>query len=313
MTQNDRGSHRFSGTLFTDLDDTFFHPDVPTETWRLYNLCAQKQWRLIYVTGNGLLSILPRIKSKQIPAPHIIAGHVGTDIWELTDASSFDMAYVHNEEYSLYLGQRGYDRKEIVKKSFNLINKIKNAYPAVSFHFQEPQNEKDFLAGNIIRLEPYKVSFTCIVDRPDTITAIVETLRSTFSPHKVILSDNTSWNRVHSHGKESSFCIDVLAASKGYAVNYLIDTLHIERGIVAGDSGNDIEMLKESSSKITSILVGGAKQEALSEFRRRNIARIDEWDVSLCSTENKALKLCFIDTSSSRVGPQSIAYAMRYM
>jgi len=59
------------------------------------------------------------------------------------------------------------------------------------------------------------------------------------------------------------YCLDILATTKSGAVQYLRQLLGITRGIIAGDSGNDVDMLLESSP-LTAVLVGGYEPYARS-------------------------------------------------
>lgn len=120
---------------------------------------------------------------------------------------------------------------------------------------QEWQPEKiDQLAASIEGLEKQDLPVTnrCsfFADSSDTVDAFERLLESEGIPHKMIFSG----------GRD----LDILPADsgKGAALRYIIDkfSVHDARILVAGDSGNDKEML---TMGLPSVIVGNAQPELL--------------------------------------------------
>ncbi|MCL5008791.1 MAG: hypothetical protein M1400_00420 [Patescibacteria group bacterium] len=88
---------------------------------------------------------------------------------------------------------------------------------------------------------------------------------SRFFPKQNILTcEEIGHNRnLPANAPIKKYCLDILPATKADAVNYLEKICGINKGLVAGDSGNDTAMLIDSRG-LTAVLVGGYKTELRS-------------------------------------------------
>lgn len=232
--------------LFTDLDDTFYHPADPTACWEVHRWCQANNWRIAIVTGLGITGYQARVAEGELPAVDAVAAHVGTDMWYPSQNG-----YARDEEFNRSAAHRQFDRPALVAKGNSLITQWKKERPNLQFDFQQPADPD----------QPYKVSFYITLNSRQPAVGIRQELAAALAPYPVIISDHTAYNRAHP-GEPPHYCVDVVPITKTGAVNYLIKKWSADGGIVAGDSGNDIDMLLTSPANFVSVLVGGAKPEA---------------------------------------------------
>jgi len=219
--------------LFSDIDNTFYHRELPKEADRLTQILEENHWGLVFATGNeaDILSRRP-----ELPKADIVVGAVGTDI----AVRQRDGSYMRDEEYQRLLGEN-WDRPQIIKESRAII--AENPH----IMFQDKTNPDQ----NPEVKEPFKVSFWVRGDISDA-DAELEKFRARLGP-------NVQISAVIDINVPERYNIDILPknAGKAFAVRYLVNKLGIF-GPVAGDSENDIDMLTESSQP--AILVGNASQ-----------------------------------------------------
>lgn len=218
--------------LFSDIDNTFYHKELPEEASRLSQILEDNHWGLVFVTGNeaDILSRRP-----ELPKADILVGAVGTDI----AVRQKDGSYAKDEEYQKLLGE-GWDRPQIIEESRGIISEN----PQIRFQDKtDPDKNPDVK-------EPFKVSFWVNGDIKDA-DPILEKFRARLGSDIQIIAVIDIGNPI------TSYNIDILPknAGKAFAVRYLTNKLGVF-GPVAGDSENDIDMLVESGQP--AILVGNA-------------------------------------------------------
>ena len=111
--------------------------------------------------------------------------------------------------------------------------------------------------------------------------------------------------------KESvKYCLDVVPVSKSDAIGYVIKNIKPDRVIVAGDSGNDADMLFKNGS--VAIITGGAKPELLKEVEAKLLPVILEKSVTKIRQPDGSEKIYYKELSD-RVGPESILHALHIL
>jgi hypothetical protein len=107
------------------------------------------------------------------------------------------------------------------------------------------------------------------------------------------------------------YCVFIVPTTKAGAVSYLTNTLGIQRGMIAGDSGNDLDMLTHSS-RFTGVVVGGAKRELLAAVEKLTVSRKSRGSASSFQTfllENGTEITLYIEPHPDRKGAHSILRA----
>jgi hypothetical protein len=101
--------------------------------------------------------------------------------------------------------------------------------------------------------------------------------------------------------------LDISAATKHTAVSYIQKKYNI-KGIVAGDSRNDIQMILNSGS--AAIVVGQCKKDLLEEINKRTVKRHKYF--STMKLENNTERIFYVEPiDSSRTGPESVLRALK--
>ena len=107
------------------------------------------------------------------------------------------------------------------------------------------------------------------------------------------------------------YCLDVLPLTKAGAVDYLTRIASIKKGVVAGDSGNDVNMLLESGT-MNAVLVGGYKKEA--EQKITNEVTKKEGTRSFRSIETpEGKKAVYIEGKPGVLAAESIIRAVKIL
>jgi sucrose-phosphate synthase len=192
--------------IASDIDHTLLGDDEALKEF--INLLKQTDSKIGFAvaTGRTVDSAFSVLKENNVPYPDIIISSVGAEI------------------YYNYQGRLIYSTgwKAHIKHQWNK-NKIINLLSQFNFlQYQEEENQREF-----------KISYYTS-ENPEYLKKI----------QKVLVKNKIKANVIFSHGQY----LDILPyrASKGKAIRYLAYRWNIpsENILVAGDSGNDSEMLK---------------------------------------------------------------------
>ncbi|MBI3255454.1 MAG: HAD hydrolase family protein [Candidatus Andersenbacteria bacterium] len=294
--------------IFSDLDDSLYHPHRPEVTTKVFEYCAAKNWPIAVVTGVNIEGVLARSQKGQFPPPHLIVGHVSTDIWVLQGDQPTKESYLQDMTFDKSLKEK-FPRHEIVKKGAKICEELAQAKPMLAFTFQESEREKEYLKTSAVTPEPYKVSFYFKAVSPEELASVNKLLQDSFPDQCILVSDHTSHNRRFPEDAPM-YCADILPVSKGDAVSYLADLLHIEQGIAAGDSGNDKELLLETPSQFLSVVAGGAKAELTKVIKSLPITPTQTPGLGKIEAFGKQPKFFYQEPHPEHLGPETILEAL---
>lgn len=277
-SQNDRHA------LFTDIDNTLVRRGdtrYAHAAERIREYTSLHHIPLILVTGLSANQVLARIETGEIPQPEGICGSVGTEIWLRTH----DNIWQKDTAYSSWLDAMGFVASAVRKRMTAFIASM-SQYEFV-FQPEHAQNR-------------YKVSLHFMA-LPKQAVELQQKIAAYFAPFKVVVCKDIT--AVLPPGTErQKFCLDILPATKGDAVAFLIQQLNIKGGWKAGDSGNDLEMLLHNDA-LTPILVGGYTEEtgqimlAGAHHKKGSVFKLANGQTA------------YIETSSQKAG-ESIVYAL---
>ncbi|MEF2549887.1 HAD-IIB family hydrolase [Aurantimonas sp. A2-1-M11] len=199
--------------LVCDIDNTLTGSDASIRTFTRWH-ARETALDFAVATGRSLHSALSILEQQAAPNPKIIISSVGTEIYFLEPNG---VTYRGDGDWSRRIA-RGWQRRKIAEALAD--------YPGIVP--QAPLEQRAF-----------KLSYLAEGDR-----TIVAGIRSLLQRRGIAASV------VHSHGRY----LDILpvAASKGAAITYLRQRLNLpdEAVFAAGDSGNDIEMLRSVPQSI---------------------------------------------------------------
>lgn len=192
--------------IITDIDHTLLGNDDALQRFNSLLISVQDRIGFGVATGRNINSAIEVLKSNNISLPIVSLTSVGTEIYFNYHGS---LSYLKGWDTHL---ANGWNRKLIV----DLLSKL---------NFLTPQEEDT--------QRKYKISYY-IPDDPSKLDEIKDILIKNKIKAKIIFSDGR--------------LLDILPylASKGKAIRYLayIWNIPFENILTAGDSGNDIDMLK---------------------------------------------------------------------
>jgi len=262
-----------SAALATDIDNTFRRKDTDlaidaqskTTTFQLAQEANDASIPIVTVTGVDYPGVFKRMESGDLPYVPAIAASVGTELWIAHKDNEGKTTYKKDENFSEQFvdekSPRYYPRKEIVQKADALIGSSKSMHPERDLQFQHPTVEEAYLNGQPADIQPFKTSFYVYATDEHTLTNIREDFENQFRGQRTVICEEIGYNQDPAHRDEArkKYCIDVLPVTKADVVNYLQDILGIDAMAVAGDSGNDKDMLTGAGN--LAVRVGGAKRE----------------------------------------------------
>lgn len=276
--------------LITDIDDTLYradHDGAVKAAWDLRDKATNTPYPIIAVTGGDYEQLVrARLESKELPILDVLVTSVGTEIrYPMPDNS-----YEKDEEYDRLLKASGYDRLAILGKLQAVLTDLRQAGNEIDF--QEPQAEAVYLKKPDPSYLPYKVSLHFFAD--DDGRSIAQVFKQAFPALKIVVAEEIHHNATLAPDQTyKKYCLDIMPATKADAVNYLIKKLALDQGVVAGDSGNDIDMLLETPKSFVAVAVGGHKDELKAALHAHKVA-------------NKDHKQIFIDTDDNRMAAQTL-------
>lgn len=254
--------------LCVDIDNTFHKKGYEEAMRELTRNANERNIPIIAVTGNGFEGVLKRINSGELPPFAGIAGAVGTELWILhRNETTGRMTYKKDTFFENTLREAVYDRLDIVRKSERMIRELSLSKPNWQLNFQQPEREDAFLRDQTAEHQPFKTSFHFYAS-PSEIDAVGQEVHARFPGNYVVICEEINHNRTLTENAPiRKYCIDILPIGKSGVITYLSKLVGIKQGIVAGDSGNDIEMLTRSRG-LDAVLVGGHTSEAAAGIHK---------------------------------------------
>ncbi|MCB1154185.1 HAD family hydrolase, partial [bacterium] len=205
--------------IITDLDGTLFGNEEAVEELKERLHASGGKVGLGIATGRRLDSALAALKEWDVPAPDLMITSVGSEI-------HYGKKLIYDKEYAQHIGYRW--RREALVEAMR------------GFEGFSPQPDID--------QRDFKISYFYDPEKAPPRRELVRRLRAMGLEAQVI----------YSHGQFTDLL--PLRASKGQAVRYLGLKwgLGLERILVAGDSGNDEDMLKTA---MFGVVVGNYSRE----------------------------------------------------
>lgn len=249
--------------LFTDIDDSFFLPGDPEESKALFDEAGEQNYPVIADTGNQIQVVRDRIASGELPEFQAVCSSVGSQIWVLKSDETGERSYVPDSKYREKVLATGFDRKEVAALAENEIEVYSQSDPDLKLSFQWPIEEREFLeGGHYLENQEFKVSLQFESDL-EKMYDVKNKFHEIFPRAKVSVCEIKKIDE-----QKNLYFMDILAADKADAINYLCEELGIDVGMVAGDSGNDIAMLSNTYANVHSVLVGSHKPEAYNAISK---------------------------------------------
>jgi hydroxymethylpyrimidine pyrophosphatase-like HAD family hydrolase len=265
-TQADSGEPETA--LCADIDNTFHKKGYEEAMRELTRNANERNIPIIAVTGNGFEGVLERINSGELPHFTGIAGAVGTELWILhRNEATGRVTYKKDTFFENTLREAVYDRLDIVKKSERMISELSLSQPNWQLNFQQPEREEAFLKDQATEHQPFKTSFH-FFSAPTELDAVGKEMHARFPGNYVVICEEINHNRTLAESAPiRKYCVDILPIGKSGVITYLSKLVGIKQGIVAGDSGNDIEMLTRGHG-LDPVLVGGHTPEAAAGIKK---------------------------------------------
>ena len=194
-----------SHLLVCDIDDTLTGSRQPIQSFNRF-IASRDDIVFGIATGRNLADAMETLKSWSVAAPQFLITSVGTEI-------HYNFGQLRQDErWTRHIQFRWYPER------------VRDVLTALTqLHPQEPEAQT-----------VNKISYYCENADQSTITAIKSVLRKSLLQARVVVSKN--------------YCVDVLPmrASKGHALRFLATQWKFDLGqvYVAGDSGNDLDMLR---------------------------------------------------------------------
>lgn len=291
--------------IFTDLDGTFVVPGNPRATAaaaELFRHTQTKNYPIIAVTGRNTARVLAEIQRGDLPPFNAIIGAVGTEI-----VLQYTNRYQPDTEFHTQL-QAIYDRRQVLSKAIQLLHTGNADYPNAQLQLQQPEVERAFLEASGPAPDPLKISLYFLASL-DTDLASIEKLFIQAFPNLKIITSADMYYSAPSPAAPKRYNLDILPASKSDAIRYVMHTYGVKRGIVAGDSGNDIDALLVPG--LTAVLVGGHSKGV----RTALAGHLPGISAASSNMLHQAVgdKHLFIDTSTTRAGAQSILLVLEHL
>jgi len=304
MKDHQKEAGKQFSVLFTDIDNTFYRSNRSDASQKIADGAYEAGYPIVAVTGNDYGVVIKRIESGELPYFQVIAGSVGTEMWVLHEDSDGTKSYIKDEEFATQLHGSGYERKPLSSLGKKMVEDLSLEMPDLKIDFQNPDLEQQFLDGELVQVQPFKMSFYFYADNPFQINAIYTQVQNRFPRQKGVICEEIGYNSQLPQGdNKKKYCLDILPVTKADVVKHIIEVGGVEFAVVAGDSGNDTEMLTGSGD--VSILVGGAKPEA-----KEAIDSLTDSQSGFSKVGDKKLYYKEKD-NTNRLGPESIIKVVR--
>jgi hydroxymethylpyrimidine pyrophosphatase-like HAD family hydrolase len=280
--------------IFTDIDNTFVYDGCKAATVAVLGLACKRRMPVVAVTGADLNSVFSRIMADELPYFRALATSCGTEIYFLSKGG-----YYQDHHWDNQLRSR-FNRKEVFFRAENLAREWAVTSPGCELEIQKKKVT-----------EKYKVSFYFKASDGLVASMAAEEILSYFSEYQLAWCEDITWEPKDGLRR---YCVDVLAANKQDAVEYITEQLGITDGIVAGDSGNDAEMVLDCDRRFVGVVVGGAREELKEALRKRDPRPVGKiQDSRGFSRYYLDGRFVLVDEHPDRRGPESILAALEVL
>ncbi|MEI6499078.1 MAG: HAD family hydrolase [bacterium] len=301
--QSEVKTHRT--VIITDIDNSFYRPDMPHESQKIFHEATIENTPVIAITGGNIDHVISLINLKKLPRFHVVASSVGTTIWVLKRENG-GLKYERDRRFENRLIEIGFVRENLLPIASEMIDKFRDIFPWADLAFQQPEQERERLISgktDINDIERFRITFYFRANNSDEIKQISDAVSNYFSEYNVIICQSGS-----REDQQNRYELDLVPVTKVEAANYLVEELGIDQGLVAGDSANDVEMLLKTK-KMIPVVVGGAQPElktAIEEIEKtENMVQSGSFFYAKVDNDNK---LIYVE-KGNRKGPESIEYA----
>ncbi|MCL5411207.1 MAG: hypothetical protein M1150_00445 [Patescibacteria group bacterium] len=319
--------------LASDLDNTLVISwGNRVSSQELMRFLKEKSIPLLIVTGIDIKQILSRISTGEVPLPQAFSSDVGTNLYFLHTTkphsseesissvlpSDETVWFVRDRLFDRVIRETGYNRRRLVKECLQIIQEYseQDQYKEqfedrLDLVFQTSlEEEKNFLnGGDVPRGWDWKISFW-FFDNTRTLekaARLAKTIRGRLGQEVVVCEEKNYNSRLGPEDRRRKYNLDLLPVTKAVVVNYVALLSKARTVAVAGDSGNDAEMLLDSGD--LKIVVGGYTQELIDRikiaFPSKDSALENGWFEANKRTWYVERRL------SRRRGPQSILNALK--
>lgn len=315
LAETQKRENGFSGILFSDIDNTFVKKGKASASEELSKLARENKFPIVAVTGNSFSVVLERIESGELPYFEAIAGAVGTEIYVLHVDENGVKRYEKDEDFERKMLSKGFDRTVLNRSASEMIDSFKATHQDWSLVFQKPEIEEAYMKAEdknkVEGAQPFKISFHAFASSKEEVKAMYSEVSSRFPNEKVLICEEINYNDKMAAGDlRKKYCIDILPATKRDAVDYISQAVKSDLKVIAGDSGNDTEMLTGTGD--VSISVGGSKpelREAIQNATQESSGRISFRKVIMPDGTSKY----YYVEEGARLGPESILYAVEVL
>ena len=313
MYLNQRSRGESFTALLTDLDDSLHRPDRQTATDALAQAAADRDYPIIGVTSGWIDYVQRRISNHEFPQLPIVATAGGTELWVLQTTHTGEPSYVKDIRYEQHLVEQGYDRKQLVQQLDEMIKEFAVTQPELGMCFAQPGLERAFLSNQPTEppLPQFSITLHFFADSSEIFETTTRFLQTLFPSQSIVTCEDVDASReLPPDEPRRKYAAFLLPTTKAGAVRYLKSELGIARGLIAGDSGNDIDMLLHDTD-FQAVLVGGAKREAVSAID--TLERLDAKGSTAAfrtvkNAEGRLIRI-YVEPTKDRLGPESIARA----
>ncbi|MCL5774751.1 MAG: HAD family hydrolase, partial [Patescibacteria group bacterium] len=206
----------------------------------------------------------------------------------------------------------GFDRVRLVGQAKTMLAKFSQSHPDWQMNFQLPEKEQSLEASPEPDYQKFKISFH-FFSSPEELEAVSQEVSGFFPNQNILTCEEIGHNRnLPADAPVKKYCLDILPATKADAVNYLEKICGINKGLVAGDSGNDTAMLVDSQ-RLTAVLVGGYKTELKSAVDSKIPSlRPGKRSFQRITTASGGTKAVYIE-QGERLAAESILHAAKIL
>jgi hydroxymethylpyrimidine pyrophosphatase-like HAD family hydrolase len=290
--------------LCADIDHSFWVRGMEAKMAALFEWLNVRHIPTALISGVDVPGIIRRIEAGELSKAQAIAGAVGTQLYFLNEKG----VYEPDTRFEQQLIDLGFVRLELLKDAMMMVEELKVLHSEWRFDFQEPEREQAYLTKPDPTQTKFKISLYYSGD-PSTTKKIVREVQARFPKLRVVTCEEINYNsRLKPGETPRKYCLDLLPVTKADVVKYLAEKFGLEQGVVAGDSGNDTDMLKNAPKGFVSALVGGAKPEAVAEIDAHAPKRGGKRNFRKATNGG----IVYVE-ASDRIGPESIQHAFEVL
>lgn len=281
--------------IFTDIHESWDSFITRPQRKQLDTICRKYFIPRVALTGYSIDNELREHAKDQTSLFDILVSSGGTRIDIRYKDENKTELYVQDTEYEkTFISNSFWNKDTVLEQSKSIIQAYRNKYPNCQFKFQKENGGTEL----------YRIGFHFFASSLEERNEIYTAIQALFPHLRIVAAEDRDFNMQFRLDEwPRKFCLDIAAAHKLDAAQYIVNVLGIDNGLGIGNATNDLEFMLYTPH-IMPVLVGGSTIDAHSIIDKMIVYDTSSPFVTL-SLGSDVRKKAYIEQDTHQIATQT--------